>query len=156
MDIWYGTAKTILKTYLTLFSRGCHVRGLERLPKGPKIIAGNHPNATDGFFLPFLCREKLSFLAQENLFSVPFIGMMLKKSGQIPIWHGTGREAIQKAGEALNQGRGVVIFPEGTLNPGNLPIPGGTGAVRLSLATGVPIVPVGFYVPMCQTHEIIK
>jgi 1-acyl-sn-glycerol-3-phosphate acyltransferase len=58
------------------------------------------------------------------------------------------------ANKALAQGRTVVIFPEGRLNPHNLPIQAGTAAVRLSMATGVPIVPLGIYVPAEHTFPL--
>jgi 1-acyl-sn-glycerol-3-phosphate acyltransferase len=154
MDIWYTTVKCILRAYLTVFSRGVHVRGLTLCPPGPKIIAANHPNATDGFYFPFIFREKLYILIQGNLLSLPVFGQLLSKSGQIPVHPKLGKNAIEQACEVLAKGGVVVIFPEGRLNPENNQMQAKAGAVKISLTSGAPIVPVGVYVPEQYTLNI--
>jgi 1-acyl-sn-glycerol-3-phosphate acyltransferase len=69
----------------------------------------------------------------------------LKGGGQIPVRRGTGdKTPLMRAEQALAAGEVVVIYPEGTVTkrPDHLPMDGKTGTVRLSLATGVPIIPV--------------
>ena len=80
MDIYYNTAKGIIRIFQTIFLQDCQVHGENNLPLGAKIIAGNHPNATDGLFLPFVFREKLHFFVQGDIFDIPFIGWLLAKS----------------------------------------------------------------------------
>lgn len=154
MDIWYTTVKSILRAYLTVFSSGVHVRGMNLCPPGPKIIAANHPNVTDGFYFPFLFREKLHALIQGNIFFTPVIGWLLSKAGQIPVHPGQGKLIIKQACETLAKGGAVVIFPEGRLNPQNNRMRAKIGAVKISLTSGAPIVPLGIYVPDQHTLNI--
>jgi 1-acyl-sn-glycerol-3-phosphate acyltransferase len=147
MDIYYNTAKGIIRIFQTIFLQDCHIHGENNLPLGAKIIAGNHPNATDGLFLPFVFREKLHFFVQGDIFNIPFIGWLLAKSDQIQVLPDNKLLALEKAEKLLKQDKVVAIFPEARLNPERQLIRSGTGAVQVSLLTGVPIIPVGFYVP---------
>ena len=147
MDFWYSVSKGICLAYTRILVKGYQVYGGENLVPGPKIIVANHPNASDAFYLPFIIEEKLHFFFQESLLKVPIIGPLLKRSDQIPVSAGRRKEAISKACKKLSQGNVVVIFPEGTLSHGNDIYRGKTGAANLVLESGVPIIPVGFYVP---------
>lgn len=86
------------------------------------------------------------FLAKAELFENPFLRMALGGAGQIPVRRGTGERApLDAATRALETGEVVFVYPEGTSateDPGHAPGRGKTGAVRLALATGAPIVPV--------------
>jgi 1-acyl-sn-glycerol-3-phosphate acyltransferase len=147
MDIWYQSLKALLLTYRGFFQRSVHIRGLDNLIPGPKIIIGNHSNVTDPFVLPFLVKEKLHCFVQEEFFSVRVLGPLFKRADQIPVAHGRGREAINIAIDRLRKGNSVLIFPEGVLNHGRDFHRARTGAVILAAESGVPIVPIGFYVP---------
>lgn len=118
------------------------------LPGGPKIIAANHPTTTDPFFLTTVVPEQMSILVTEFAFAVPGFGDYLRAADHIPVFAGNGRLAFEQARHQLETGRTIGIFPEGELSP----LAGGpgfhqarTGAVRLALSTGAPIVPVGIY-----------
>ena len=124
--------------------------GLDRVPaEGPLIVAGNHLSYLDSFahglFVVHAGRRP-RFLAKQELFDVPVIGTFLRGSGQIPVRRGTGdRSPLVGAADALDRGEVVVVYPEGTTTSTNAdfsPGPAKTGAVRLSLMTGVPILPV--------------
>ncbi len=147
MDIYYNTARGIIRIFQTIFPQNCRVHGETNLPQGAKIIAGNHPNATDGLFLPFVFHEKLHFFVQGDIFDIPFIGWLLAKADQIPVHSDKKLFALNRAEEYLRQGKVIAIFPEARLNPERQGIRSGTGAVHMSLITGAPIVPIGFYVP---------
>ena len=116
------------------------------LPQGPKIIAVNHPTSVDPFLIMALIPEPISFLTSGTLFKVPVLRRYLHLAGYIPVLHGNGRATLEQARRRLEAGRTVGIFPEGALSP----LDGGahrprTGAARLALSTGVPVVPVGVY-----------
>lgn len=116
------------------------------LPAGPKIIAANHPSTTDPLVMTTLASEPVHILITEVVFRIPAIGPLLRRAGQIPVLLDNGRKAFDEALQRLNDGQTVGIFPEGSLSPAE----GGlhnarTGAVRLALAAGVPIVPVGIH-----------
>ena len=117
--------------------------------EGPLIVVGNHLSYLDPFahaLFVIHAGRRPRFLAKQELFDVPVVGAALRGAGQIPVRRGTGdRSPLEDAAAALGHGEVVVIYPEGTTtttNPDFSPGPGKTGAVRLSLATGVPIVPV--------------
>ncbi len=154
MDIYYNTTRGIIRIFQTIFFQDCRVYGETNVPLGAKIIAGNHPNATDGLFLPFVFREKLHFFAQDDLFDIPFIGWMLAKSDQIRVLADNKLLALEKAINLIKQNKVIAIFPEARLNPNHQLLKSGTGAVTLSVETGAPIIPVGFYVPAKYLHYI--
>ncbi len=154
MDIYYNSVKGIIRIFQTIFLQDCHVNRDVTPPLGAKIIAGNHLNATDGLFLPFVFREKLHFFVQGDLFDIPFVGWLLAKSDQIKVLADNKLLALEKAEKLLKQDKVIAIFPEARLNPERQLIRTGTGAVRLSLLTGAPIIPVGFYVPAKYLHYI--
>jgi 1-acyl-sn-glycerol-3-phosphate acyltransferase len=141
--------RTILKSYFDIFNRSVDVQGLEHLPAGPRIIAINHTPGFDPLYLPLVLDDTPHFLLQDGMFRIPFIGWMLKQSGQIPVYRGTdrAREAKEQACEILRQGGTVVIFPEGRDVEFGTRIPAKTGVVRMGLEIGVPIIPLGLYAP---------
>ena len=116
------------------------------LPPGPKIIAPNHPSTTDPFLVTGLMREPTSILIDDRLFKVPVFGRYLKHAGHVPVDKGDGRTAFEAARRLLDDGRSITIFPEGAVSPfdGGFHRPR-TGAARLALLTGAPIIPVGIH-----------
>jgi 1-acyl-sn-glycerol-3-phosphate acyltransferase len=156
MNIYYNTARLIIRIFHLIFSQDCRVCGDLNFPSGAKIIAGNHPNATDGLFLPFVFQEMLHFFVQGDLFEIPFVGWLLAKSEQIPVIPGQKQRALELAAKLLEQDKVVALFPEARLNPEVLSVKSGIGAVRLSLMTKAPIIPVGFYVPPQNLRHITR
>ena len=154
MDFWYSAAKSIVRAYITLFMHDIKVDGEENLPPGPKIIVGNHPHATDAFILPFIVKEKIHFFIQEETFTLPIIGKILELADQIPVVVGQGQDAIALARDRLSRGNAVGIFPEGRMSGSREVRRAGTGAALLALETGVPLVPVGFYVEPKFIREV--
>jgi 1-acyl-sn-glycerol-3-phosphate acyltransferase len=147
MDVWYSTAKTIVGAYINLFIQKVHIAGRENITNGPKIIVANHALASDGFLLPFIFPEKIHFLIQEDVFSLPIIGKILALADQIPVVSGRGMEALETAKEMLAQGATIALFPEGKLNAGKKTLRAFGGAARLALDSGAPLLPIGFYTP---------
>jgi len=148
--------KSALDIYTHILGNGVAVSGNHLLPPGPKIIAGNHTVSSDPLFLPSVLDEKPHFLFQDELFKIPVVDWLLKHTEQIPVKRDTERakEAFAKACDLLREGKTIVIFPEGKqVLPGQR-IPAKTGTVRMSLATGAPIVPLGIYVPESQTTNL--
>ncbi len=154
MDIYYSVIKTIFRILHLTIGQDCRVGGETIFPSGAKIIAGNHPNVTDGLFLPFVFDEHLHFFIQGYVFDIPILGWLYRKSEQIPVLPGQKNRSLEQAALLLQQEKVVVIFPEGRLNPDQQPLKARTGAVRLSLMTHTPIIPVGFYVSPQHLHHI--
>lgn len=126
------------------------------LPEGPKIIALNHPSTIDPFFVPLLERKQMSLMLLDQAFRVPLLGFYLRKSGHVRVIPGQGEAVLEKARRFLAKGRTVVIFPEGAISP----LEGGfhrarSGVGRLALSSGVPVIPVGIYLPRDRRTTII-
>ena len=145
MKICESLLKLYPNGYLRLFSLKCNISGVYPPLKGSKIIAANHPNATDSFHLVPVLEETPHFLIRSMLFSKPVIGWLLKKAGQVEV-SDQGRRSFEQACALLRDGQTIVIYPEGRLNPRYEKLKVKSGAVRLSLASGAPIIPLGIYV----------
>jgi len=154
MNLAYDLLKLILKGYMRVLSLDSVVSGAYPLPAGPKIIAPNHPNATDSFFLPFVVPEHLHFLIQQSVFAHPIRGWLLRESLQVKVNRPDGRLAFKEACQRLERGETIVIYPEARLNPDYQTYRARCGAVRMSLETGAPIIPLGIYVP--RSNLIVK
>jgi 1-acyl-sn-glycerol-3-phosphate acyltransferase len=149
VEPWYRAAELALVPPFRLWFNW-RLEGLEKVPsEGPAIIAGNHLSYVDPFAHGiFVVRggRRPRFLAKQELFDVPFVGTVLRGAHQISVQRGTGdRSPIDDAARAVERGEVVVIYPEGTTTTTNedfSPGRGKTGAVRLSIATGIPILPV--------------
>lgn len=119
------------------------VSGAEHIPSaGPAIIAPNHKNLLDPFFIGIATRRHVRFMAKVELLTGPR-GRLLLRLGAFPVRRGAAdAEAMETAREILNAGGVVVVFPEGTRvdAPDALGSPH-HGAGRLALETGAPIIP---------------
>jgi 1-acyl-sn-glycerol-3-phosphate acyltransferase len=118
------------------------------VPAGPKIFVANHPSGTDAFILHLLSREPMGVLIVSTAFSFPLFGEYIRRAGQIQVLPGEGARAMEQAKDLLIAGYSVGIFPEGGFSPqaGGFREPR-NGAARLALSTGVPVIPVGIYLP---------
>jgi 1-acyl-sn-glycerol-3-phosphate acyltransferase len=149
MEPWYVVLKSVLRPPFQLWFNW-RVEGLEAVPaEGPLIVAGNHLSYLDPFAHAYFVIEagrRPRFLAKRELFDNWLTGAALRGAGQIPVDRGTGdRSPLDAATRALEAGEVVVIYPEGTTtttNPDFSPGRGKTGAIRLALRTGLPILPV--------------
>jgi 1-acyl-sn-glycerol-3-phosphate acyltransferase len=151
--IMYWFSRPIVLTYMRAML-DCHVGMQQTLPKGPKIIAANHPTTTDPFFVAGMLRQQSFILINNLLFQVPVLGEYLRRSGHIPVIEGRGQEAIDAAVARLKAGCTVIIFPEGFLSPAHGFHPARTGVARLALMSGAPVVPVGIHLQRERAHTI--
>ncbi len=93
------------------------------------------------------------FMAKASLFKIPVVKWFMRASGQIPVQReGTVRQSsdgnpMGAAGEVLRREAGVVVYPEGTLtrDPDLWPMRGKSGAVRLALESGIPLIPAAHW-----------
>ena len=124
-------------------------RGVEHLPAGGVIIVANHLSHFDPFVLAHFvygAGRWPQFLAKASLFEIPVIGNLMHAVRQIPVHRGSTNavRALDAAVAAIRAGGVVIIYPEGTTtrDPDLWPMRGKTGAARLAMATGAPVVPV--------------
>jgi 1-acyl-sn-glycerol-3-phosphate acyltransferase len=149
VEPWYHTLKGLIRPPFALWFNW-RLEGLERIPpEGPLIVAGNHLSYLDPFahaYYVMAAGRRPRFLAKRELFDNWLVGAALRGAGQIPVDRGSGdRTPLDAAVRALEGGEVVVVYPEGTTTTTNedfSPGKGKTGAVRLALQTGVPILPV--------------
>lgn len=115
--------------------------------KGPYIVVANHQSILDILLLSRMPRE-MKWVAKEELFAIPWVGWMLRMSGDIPIRRGdaeSGGEALGRAKAYLARGMSVMMFPEGTRSKTGKLLPFRSGAFRLAAETGVPVLPVAVH-----------
>lgn len=126
-------------------------QGLEHLPsEGGYVLAPNHVSHLDPVLLGhFLFDHDLPprYLAKDTLFDVPALGRLMRAARQIPVYRtrpGAAAESVRAACAAVEAGEAIVVYPEGTItrDPEAWPMTGRTGAVRIALTTGRPLVPV--------------
>jgi len=117
---------------------------------GGVIFVVNHISHADplavGQFLAFSGRWP-RFLAKSSLFDLPIVGRVLRACGQIPVQRQSpaAADALAAAVRAVKDGQAVTIYPEGTItrDPDLWPMAGKTGAARICLQTGCPVIPIG-------------
>jgi 1-acyl-sn-glycerol-3-phosphate acyltransferase len=139
----------ILKPLLLLFTRHHWVDG-EKIPaQGGAVVAANHVSHLDPVTFAHVMWDHgrlPRYLAKAEVFSVPVVGGILRSMGQIPVRRLTAdaSQAFSAAVEAVRKGQVVIVYPEGTLtrDPGLWPMVGKTGAARIALTAGVPVIPI--------------
>lgn len=125
----------------------------DKLPQNSGfIICPNHYSEIDPVLVGHMLYNKgfpPHFLAKGSLFKLPIAGKILAGSKQIPVDRSgpsAGRSLIV-AQEVLDEGGAIIIYPEGTLtrDPNLWPMKGHTGAARLALQTGAPVIPMAHW-----------
>ncbi|MFI5841231.1 lysophospholipid acyltransferase family protein [Catenuloplanes sp. NPDC051500] len=121
----------------------------DALRRGPLILAANHISPVDPAVMMAACRVAgiaPRIMATGGVFRTPVVGSLMRASGQIRVDRrsATVARALDDAMAALRENSVVLIYPEGRigLDPDLWPERGKTGAARLALATGAPVVPV--------------
>jgi 1-acyl-sn-glycerol-3-phosphate acyltransferase len=146
---WRLISVIVLRPLLHLLVRN-KWQGRENIPRtGGIILAPNHLSyadwGTDCLFF-YECGRYPTFLIKASAFEVKGIGPFLHKAGQLPVNRGRADAALvlREAEKALAAGAAVVIYPESTAtrDPDLWPMVAKTGAARLALATGAPVIPV--------------
>ena len=124
-----------------------------QLPKtGPFILSPNHYSEIDpiavGAGVWHLGRLP-RFMAKASLFRNPLIGWVFRSTGQVPVERvgPAGASALGAAGELIRNNSGVIVYPEGSLtrDPDLWPMRGKTGAIRLALESGIPVIPMAHW-----------
>jgi 1-acyl-sn-glycerol-3-phosphate acyltransferase len=142
----YWIMKAIISPFLYLLWR-VRVEGRDHVPaEGPVILAANHQSFCDSFFLPFVVKRRVTYVAKAEYFDSWKTAWFFRAAGQIPM-NRSGGDASQRALDTaigvLRDGGVLAIYPEGTRAPDSRLHKGKTGVARLSLGCGIPVVPVG-------------
>jgi len=131
------------------------IEGREKLPReGAYVLAPNHLSEIDPLVVALAVwrvGRAPRFMAKESLFRVPVLGWVLRATGMVPVARATSaasaRATLEASETLVRNGRGVIVYPEGSLTrePALWPMRGKTGAVRLALAGGIPVIPMAHW-----------
>jgi 1-acyl-sn-glycerol-3-phosphate acyltransferase len=147
---WRQFSRLILHPGLRLLMRFAWA-GQQNIPKtGGIILAPNHLSYADwpaiALFSDGYAHRYPVFMIKSAIFEVKVIGPLMYKFGQLPVYRGRGDAGLvlKQAERALRKGDSVIVYPEGTASrdPDLWPMVGKTGAARLALTTGAPVIPI--------------
>lgn len=138
----YYFAKILVRLYFSLLYK-LHYEGKENIPKDTTVIyACNHRSNADPPLLGAGGRGKYAFMAKEELFRNKLFAWLIRILGAFPVSRGKGDTAvIDTAVERLNNGRSLMIFPEGTRSKDGKVGKGHTGAALISVKANKLIIP---------------
>lgn len=110
----YNLAKGLFSILFKLM--GWKIRGLENLPpEGPVILAINHVSLWDPIVAACSVPRQVSYMAKEELFSIPLLGPVIRRLGAFPVKRGQGdMSAIRQSLKVLKEQKVLGLFPEGT------------------------------------------
>ncbi|MCD1269182.1 1-acyl-sn-glycerol-3-phosphate acyltransferase [Microbacterium sp. MEC084] len=151
---WFWPLAAIVIPAVGLMAR-IRIAGAEKMPRdGAYILAPNHVSELDPLMVAvavWRMGRAPRFMAKDSLFRVPVLGAALRATGMVPVARTSSRDgAAQTMAQAtalVKDGRGVIVYPEGTLtrDPHLWPMRGKSGAARLALAGDLPLIPVAHW-----------
>lgn len=153
----HGLIRIFLRAYIGVLEKICRihyvVEGLENIPvdRGG-IIFSKHQSTWETMFLPLIFHDPAVIVKRELLW-IPFFGWGLAASNPIAINRSDKTSAMQqiirKGKQCLQEGRWILVFPEGTRTAHGTVGHYRLGGARLAVATGYPVVPVAHNAGRC-------
>lgn len=144
MNKWFLAAYTILRPIIRLLFP-TRVVGLDNIPEGAALICPNHSSGWDPIIIGLNMRRdcNLAVMAKDQLFRIPVVGWFLRKVGAFPVKRGGNDLAAMKTAiKSLQEGKRLMIFPEGTRVEHQGDTDAKAGAAVIAARTGTPMVPV--------------
>ena len=146
---WFGLVVAIVKPFMLVFTKH-EFTGRENMPRsGGVVFVTNHISHFDPLVLGFFiweCRRIPRLLGKASVFKLPILGRIITSAGQIPVHRESAQaaDAFRDAVAAVEKGECVGVYPEGTItrDPAMWPMTGKTGAARIALMTGCPVIPI--------------
>jgi 1-acyl-sn-glycerol-3-phosphate acyltransferase len=144
-----AVAKLWARTNLWLLRATCGItvefRGLEKIPRGPLIVACKHQSLWETFALLPLLSDP-AYIMKRELMWIPLFGWYTWKGGMIAVDRSKGSQALADMNACvrreLARNRQIIIFPEGTRRPPGAEPHYKYGVVHLYLETGVACLPI--------------
>jgi 1-acyl-sn-glycerol-3-phosphate acyltransferase len=122
------------------------LRGADRIPAGPVVLAVNHTSYLDAVVLVALLGPRVySFVAKREFEENPLMRLLLKGFATIFVERFDVQKSAEHADvlvEAVRRGASLVVFPEGTLTRNTGLMAFRAGAFQVAAQAGVPVVPV--------------
>lgn len=142
----YPVARAVLKPTFHLAWR-IRLRDGENIPaEGPAVLCPNHTSVLDSFLLPAALPRRVTFVGKSEYLDSWKTRRLFPALGMIPIDRSGGdasQRALDTAARLLEAGELFGIYPEGTRSRDGCLRKGRTGAARVALRTGAPLVPIG-------------
>jgi len=140
---WWAQSNIVLMRII------CNIRveyrGIEKIPKGPLIIAAKHQSMWETISLLHFFDQPF-FVLKRELLRIPLFGQYLLKANMVAIDRSSGaralRQVMRRAAEEVKHGRQFLIFPEGTRRPVGAPPQYKAGVALIYVDCGVPCLPV--------------
>ncbi len=145
--IWYWLNVKTWVQVVTFFSIDQTISGMENLPrKGPFILVSNHLNNADPPLITAFMPRRIVWMAKQELFDTPVIGIFYHLYGLIPVRRGEADlKAVRRSQQVLSRGHVLGMFPEGKRSKDRQLHEAEPGTALLALRAKVPIVPVGIW-----------
>ena len=142
VHVWAASNRWLLRAVCGI---KVELRGLERIPPGPLLVAAKHQSTWETFALVPQFADP-AFILKRELMWVPFFGWYAWKAAMIPVDRGARSQALAaisaQARIELARNRQIVIFPEGTRRPAGAAPSYKYGVVHLYAESGVACLPV--------------
>jgi 1-acyl-sn-glycerol-3-phosphate acyltransferase len=138
------------------------IAGMQHLPtaddaKAAVLLASKHQSTWETFAYPTLMPHPLAYVFKRELLYVPFFGWAMARMDMIHIDRSKRAEAWNKVAaqgkRVMGEGSWVIMFPEGTRSARGGQGTYKSGASRLAIATGVPIVPIAVNAAKCWPRK---
>lgn len=145
-NCWYRFCRLIVRLYFRLYHRG-RVRHADRLPlEGAAIVAGNHVSFLDPPLFGAAARREMFYLGRDTLFRNRIAGWLLRSWNCVPIKREGGDVAAMRTTlRLLQQGRAVLMFPEGTRSRDGRLQEARAGIGMIVARSRAPVVPVRIF-----------
>ena len=157
----YRFLKILIGFGIRLYYKKIHINHIENLQNdGPRILIANHPNTLmDAWILGQICKEPIYFMTKGTFFSNKLKSVFLRSLGLIPINRATeaktngvdNKSSFESCYQLLEEGKTLVIFPEGNSFPERILRQLKTGTARIALEAehrnkgklNLKIIPIG-------------
>ena len=138
----YGILKPVAVALMRAWF-GLRVRGAEHVPaSGPALIVSNHQSILDPPIIGGAARRQIYFLAKAELFRIPVFGWLIRALHARPVRReGSDPRALRTAAQLLDEGKALLVFPEGTRSVNGRLGEGKPGVGMLAVTSGAPVVP---------------
>ncbi len=147
MEPVYGTIIQLARLVWRAQGLKITVSGVEHVPtSGGAVIAINHTGYLDFTFAGLPAYEqglgrKVRFMAKQEVFDDKLTGPIMRKLRHIPVDRQEGAASYEAAVRNLKDGELVGVYPEATISRSFEIKEFKTGAARMAVAAGVPIIP---------------
>ncbi|NDK92058.1 1-acyl-sn-glycerol-3-phosphate acyltransferase [Gordonia desulfuricans] len=146
MEPVYSTVITAARLLWLAEGLDFTVSGVENTPAtGPGVIAINHTGYLDFTYagIPAFLqgRRYVRFMAKKEVFDNKYSGPIMRALKHIPVDRANGAQSYRDAVDYLKRGELVGVYPEATISRSFELKEFKSGAARMALESGAPIIP---------------